>query len=141
MLHRIAAGEEDDRNLRCGGLRGQGRIDPADRGDDPNPVADQIGGKRREAVVVSLGPTVLGPDVLAIDIARLFQALLERGNERLPLRARVPTEHPDYRFRRLLRARTRMSGPTRSRPRNLARPTTFLCRMNFRIPALEETPP
>jgi len=74
-------------------------------------MADQIGRQCWQSIVLVICPAVFNRDVLALDIASLFQTPTERGQE-MWVRARHPgVEESDYRHRRLLRAR-------RKRPRD-----------------------
>jgi len=70
-------------------------------------MADQIGRQCWQSIVLVICPAVFNRDVLALDIASLFQTPTERGQE-MWVRARHPgVEESDYRHRRLLRARPR----------------------------------
>jgi hypothetical protein len=76
-------------------------------------MADQIGRQCWQLIVLVICPAVFDRDVLALDIASLFQTPTERGQE-MWVRAGDPgVEESDHRHRRLLRAR-------RERPRRCA---------------------
>ena len=48
--------------------------------DDRDPVVDEISGKRRQAIVVALAPSILDCDIFAFDKAALFQPLAKGRN-------------------------------------------------------------
>ena len=103
-LDRITAAEEDDGNSRRRGLgrecRGVGVGN-----DHHDPAANQIGGERRQSIILALRPAVFDRHVPALDSAGFVQALAECSE---PLRERPrrhPAEEPNHRHRRLLRAR------------------------------------
>jgi hypothetical protein len=76
-------------------------------------AANQIGGQRWQSIVSILGPAVFDRDILALQIAGLFQPLPDGlYAESVSLR-RSGKEQADHRHRRLLRAR-------RERPRRRA---------------------
>ena len=68
------------------------------------PTANEVGGQRGQSIVLVVRPAVFDREVLALDIACLFQAPMERGQEGRVLAGRPAVEEPDYRQRRLLRA-------------------------------------
>src|SRR5262245_16091084 len=74
--------------------------------------AKKVRDQKRQSVSLTLGRAVFDQDVLALDIASLLHALVERGH---PVKRRewVVSEKPDHRHRRLLRTR-------RKRPRRRA---------------------
>src|SRR5262245_32077817 len=66
---------------------------------------DQVGGQRRQSVILPFRPAILDRRVLTLECAGFLQALAERCEERLkPVRRRA-VEKPDHRHRRLLRPR------------------------------------
>jgi hypothetical protein len=110
QLDRVLADNEKDRD-RCGcRLSRQRRVGAARRGDHGDAPANQFVRQRWQPIVLTLGPAVFDRYVLALDEARLLQALAECPQlVRVRLR-RSGVEEPDHRHRRLLRAR-------RKRPR------------------------
>src|SRR5262249_26681870 len=73
--HRVAAGEEDDRDRRAcqlGCQRHNGASTRDDHGDLPT---NQFGCLHRNFIKLILGPSVFNRYVLALDIAGLLQAL------------------------------------------------------------------
>ena len=51
------------------------------RGDHVDLAADEIGGQRRQPIVVVLCPAVFDRDVLALDVAGVAQSLAKRGRK------------------------------------------------------------
>src|SRR5262249_26022333 len=92
----------------CCGPRGT-----TDRGDHGHLMGDQKGPQRWQSVALVICPAVFDRDVLALDIASLFQTPTERGQEMWVRAGDSGIEESDYRHRRLLRAR-------RERPRGHA---------------------
>ena len=76
----------------------------AARCDNIDLAADEIGGQRRQPIVVKLRPAVLDGQVLPFDIAGLTQTLSERGQQRSVRVGRSPIEVADHWNRLLLRA-------------------------------------
>src|SRR5262245_46361775 len=74
---------------------------------------NQFSGQGRQAIVMAISPTVLNPEVLAVDQTRFTQALPKRCHTIGVGLRRAWTEESDHRHRRLLRAR-------RERPRSRA---------------------
>src|SRR5262245_48383478 len=68
-------------------------------------MADQIGRQCWQSIVLVICPAVFDRDVLALDIAGLFQASTERGQEMWVRTGRLGAEPSDHRHRRLLRPR------------------------------------
>jgi hypothetical protein len=64
---------------------------------------DQVGGERRQSIILTIGEAVLDCNVLAFDIARLVQAPVKRGDGQCV--ARLAEQESDRRHRWLLRAR------------------------------------
>ena len=107
QLDRIGAGVEHDGD-RCGrGLDRSSGSFAADRDDDGDLAANEIGRQRRHPLILALGPAVLDRDVAALDEASFLQALAEAGDEMRERTGRRGTEEPNHRHRRLLRARRR----------------------------------
>src|SRR5262245_39767399 len=108
-LDRVFGDVEDDGDSGGYGLGRQRRRGiGGDDHDDLSP--NQFGRQRREPVKPTFGPAVVDRHVLALDIARLFEALA-KGTQALGNRfGRSDFEKSDHRHRRLLRAR-------RERPR------------------------
>src|SRR6516162_5591181 len=73
----------------------------AHRHDQVDLAADEVGGQRRQPIIMALGPAVFELDVLALDVAGFTQSLMERTAE--VWRGREGTELADYRHRLLLR--------------------------------------
>src|SRR5262249_7889173 len=113
-LDRVVCYLKHDRNGRRRRLRGQCRRNAGGHNHrylTPN----EIGGQRRQSIVLIVSPAVLDRDVLAGDKSGFFQGLDERGYHGVVTSGRRVPKEPDARHRRLLRMR-------RDRPRN--RPTT-----------------
>jgi hypothetical protein len=111
-LDRVDTGTKHDRNRRgrrLGRQRGQA-VTGDDHGDWP---ANQIRRQGRQAIVLTVCPTVFDGDVLTYDIAAFGQRLAEAGQHWPALRERRAAEKPDHRHRWLLCAR-------RERPRGCA---------------------
>src|SRR5262245_12502602 len=90
------------------GSRRHGRSDrsfAADRDDDSDLTANEIGRQRRHSVILALGPAVLDRDVAALDEASFLQASAEAGDEMRERTGRRRAEKPHHRHRCLLRAR------------------------------------
>ena len=96
-LHRVAAGGEHNGNDRCRSLGGNSRRGDAGGGDDRNLTTDQIGGERRQLVILALRPAILDRDIAALDIADCSEAIPERGQERGKRGRRKSTEIADDR--------------------------------------------
>jgi len=94
---------KDDRYRRRRCLRGEGWSGRPCRKDNGHLLANQIGGQRRQSIILTIRPTVFDGDVFALDIAHFFETALEAANERNPLRGGWAPEKPDCRWCRLLR--------------------------------------
>ena len=84
------------------------------RRDYGDSSANQVGGKFRQTVVLAPRPAVFDDDVIALNKARLLQALAKSTQ---PVRERVwcgGTEEADHRHRRLLRARRERPADSRA---------------------------
>ena len=106
---RIFGNQEHDGGRR-GRLGRSHRSGRAGGGDHVDLAANEIGRHRRQSIGLILAPAIVDRDILALDVATLFEALAER-----PQIIRVTVSHrgveiSDHRHRRLLRAR-------RERPR------------------------
>jgi hypothetical protein len=105
QLDGIGAGAEDNGNCRGRRLgREYGRSASA-RDDHAHLPVDQIGRQCRQSVVLTFRPAVFDHDVLAFDIVRFLQTLVERRDLLAQLSGRCGIEEPDHRHRRLLRPR------------------------------------
>src|ERR1700730_1160198 len=76
-------------------------------------MMDKIGCKFLQSIVLVLREAIFDRHVLALGIARFFQALMERGKKVWVIVARPGVEEPNHRHGPLLRAR-------RERPRSRA---------------------
>src|SRR5262249_41604418 len=90
---------------RAGGCLGRQCCGCSDGRDHHSDLAvNQIGGQRRQSIIVVLRPAILDGDVRALDEALLLQALAEGAQTvRVRLRQRRMPESDDW-HRRLLRA-------------------------------------
>ena len=73
---RVFADAEDDRDRR-GRRLGRQRRSVAEAGDHGDLPSNQIGCQLRQPIEVTLGPAIYDRDVVALDIARLLQALVK----------------------------------------------------------------
>ena len=81
-----------------------GGLAAAGGNDYRHSTADQIGGQRRQAIVLTLCPAKFNCHVAAFGVAGLLKALAERGDEvREPGRCSA-AEIPDFGHHPLLRA-------------------------------------
>jgi hypothetical protein len=71
----------------------------------------QIGSQCRQSIVVALSPAIFDRHVLAVDVPRFAQTLVERTHTTSPQVKRFAAEQSNHRRCRLLRAR-------RKRPRS-----------------------
>src|SRR5262249_41200808 len=85
----------------------------ARRGNNGHTAADEVGHKRRQAIVLATEQVVRHRDVLTFDVAGFVEALMERGHVALRGLGRSGIDEAHDRHRRLLRAR-------RERPRRRA---------------------
>jgi hypothetical protein len=99
---RIASYREHDRDARCSVLGRERRA--AHRGEHDHAAAHQIGGHRRQQLVLTARPAELDRNVLALDKAAFGQAAAEGNNEMRGILRRTRAEEPNYWYRRLLRA-------------------------------------
>ena len=83
--------------------RSSGRF-AADRDDDGDLAANEIGGQRGYSLVLALGPAVLDRDIVALDEAGFLETFAEAGYEMRERTGRSGTEESDHRHCRLLRA-------------------------------------
>jgi hypothetical protein len=80
------------------------------RGDHGHPSSNQFSRQLWQPIHLILSPAVVDRDVLALNIASVFEAAAKRAHT-IRIRLRRPgVEEPDHRHRRLLR-------PPRERPR------------------------
>ena len=82
----------------------------AERGDHGDPSANEVSRQLRQPIELILRPAVFDRDVLALDIAGVFEALAKCAQTLRKRVGRRGVEEPDHRHRRLLR-------PRRERPR------------------------
>ncbi len=101
---RVTRGLEDDRNDSGGGFGRECRR-RAGRCDNGHLSADQIGRHTRQSIVSALGPPVFDLDVMVFDVPSLTQALPECSRRCCLRLGRATVHEPEYRHRRLLRAR------------------------------------
>jgi hypothetical protein len=94
-----------DRSLGC-----ERRCCAARCGDNSHLALDKLGHQSRQPIELILSPPILNHNVAAIDETRIAKALTECRHEMDAGLERAIVEKPDYRHRRLLRAR-------RERPR------------------------
>src|SRR5258705_1967531 len=80
-VDRIAGCRKNDRNRRSRPLGSLRSSAGSGRKYDRDLTANQIGRQGRESFVVTLRPTKLDHDILALDVARLVQALAEGSNK------------------------------------------------------------
>src|SRR5262249_43250647 len=74
---RVHAGAEDNWNGRGQAFEYACRISAGGSGDDRDATSDQISGPFRQPIVLIVGPAIFDRYVLALDKARIFQALAE----------------------------------------------------------------
>jgi hypothetical protein len=74
-------------------------------GDHLHHAGDELGGQCGQPIVLELGPAVLDPQVLPLDVARFAQPLVERGHHRRERTGRGASKKADYRHRLLLSAK------------------------------------
>src|SRR5262249_7078510 len=87
--------------------------------DHSDLAAHELRRQRRQPIVVALGPTVFGNEVLALNVAGAAQTIAERCKETGKGRGRTRTEVTNHPHCRLLRARReRPSGYTASEKRD-----------------------
>jgi hypothetical protein len=108
-LDRVFGDREHDWNRHCCTFGRQRRSKACGRGNDRDLPAHQIGRQLRQAIDL-LGPAVVDRHVLALDIARLFEALAKGTQAPGNRLGRSDFEKSDHRHDRLLPAR-------RERPR------------------------
>src|SRR5262249_4369275 len=112
MRDRGSANAKGDRDP-CGRSFGRKRRRIANRSDNGDATADEVGHERRQAVVLAGKPVVLDRHVLALDVARFAKAFTKRGCMAYGTIERSTAEKPHHRHRRLLRVRRQ--GPRRPR--------------------------
>src|SRR5262249_57218731 len=102
--HRVITGHEDDGDRRRCRLGWEYRRSTG-RSDYGNLTTNQISCQRLQPLVLALGPAVFDRHVLALDEARVCQALAERPQSFRDRIGRSGVQIPDHRHRRLLRPR------------------------------------
>jgi hypothetical protein len=110
VLDGVATSLENDRygggcGLCCEAGRGRAAC-----GNDGDFTANEIGGQRRQSIVLTVRPPIFDRHVPALDVSGLAQALAECGRELRACLTRTKVEIPDNWNGRLLR-------PRRERPR------------------------
>src|SRR4030095_3280748 len=75
----------------------------ADRDDDGDLAANEIGGQCGHSLVLALGPAVLDRDIVALDEAGFLETFAEAGDEMREWTGRSGTEESDHWHCRLLR--------------------------------------
>ena len=75
LLNRIDTKTEDDRDRIGRSLGCTGRNVTAETHNHAHPTADQIGGQFRQAIRIVIGPLILDLQVLAFDVASIFEPL------------------------------------------------------------------
>jgi hypothetical protein len=73
----------------------------ARRGNNCNPAADEVVGQFGQAIYLVLSKAVADPHILALDIARLLQALMKRAEGLCVAAWWRDVEEPDHRHRLL----------------------------------------
>src|SRR5262245_43739029 len=96
-----AKGNRDRRGRSFG--RKRGRI--ANRSDNGDATADEIGHERRQAVVSAAKPVVLDDHVLALDVPGFAEAFAKRGCNACGTIERSTADQADHWSRLLLRTR------------------------------------
>src|SRR5262245_60809369 len=109
MCDRVSANAKGNRDRR-GRSFGRKRRRIANRSDNADATADEVGHERRQAVVFAVQPMVLHRHVLALYVAGFGEAFTERACMARGAIERPTADKADHRHRRLLRAR-------RERPR------------------------
>src|SRR5262249_12630269 len=79
-LDRIISCQEHDRNGFGHLLGGKGRRNATGCGNNRERMGDEIGGKRRQAIVMTFRPTIFDGYVSSFDIAWLIEPLTECGH-------------------------------------------------------------
>src|SRR5262245_46600285 len=104
MRDRVSANAKGDRDRR-GRSFGRKRRRIANRSDNADATADEVGHERRQAVVLAAEPAVLDGHVLALYVAGFGEAFTERACMAGGAIERPTADKADHRHRRLLRAR------------------------------------
>src|SRR5262245_20015672 len=100
---RVFGDVEDDRDRR--GCRLGRKLATSGRDDRGDRSASQFGRQRRQSIDLILSPAVDDRYVVALDIAGVLEALVECAQTIHRRVRRLAVAEPDYRHRRLLRAR------------------------------------
>ena len=106
-LDRIGRAHEHDRDLRRCRLRRFCWIGTAGSENCANLAVDQILRQCWQPVVVPFSPAGIDRDVLALDVSRFLQALIERRGHLREIVRGCAMEESHHRHRRLLRKRRR----------------------------------
>ena len=103
MFDGVVDRSEHDRDLACGRLEGGGLL-PADTDDDGRGNRHQLLGQAAEPVRLAHRVARLEQDVLAIDVAELFERRAKRSESlRFDARAGTHQDADAWNSRRLLR--------------------------------------
>src|SRR6516164_1126825 len=104
-LDRVGANVKHDWDRRGCGL-GRNRRGAGARCDDhAHAAGDEVGGQRRQSLIVAIGPAEFEDDVLALDKACLSKALAEGRHSVSALSGRAGVEETDHWHGRLLPSR------------------------------------
>jgi hypothetical protein len=101
-LDRVVTAIEDDWNCRGCCLGSERRPEAPCRSDDVDLTPNQIGSKRRQSIVLTLGPAVFDRHILTFDVPGFVEALMEWCHRIGGLAWRPAAEKPDHGHRRLL---------------------------------------
>src|SRR5260370_625558 len=74
-LHRVGADHKHDRDRRCRAPGGGGERHAAGYREDRDTSLDQLGGERRQAVVLFIGLAIVDDEVAVLDQARISQSV------------------------------------------------------------------
>src|SRR5262245_28698094 len=110
MRDRVSANAKGDRDRR-GRSFGRPRRRIANRSDNGDATADEVGHERGQAIVLAAEPVVLDDHVLALYVARFAEALTKRGSMARGAIERPTADKANHRHGLLLR-------PRRERPRH-----------------------
>src|SRR5262245_9651939 len=104
---RVAADEEDDRYAHGRRLGRQRRYLAAWCNNDRHLSTHEIGGERRQSIVLSVSPAIVQGDVSTLEESGIIQASPDHRKERRINGGRTGAEEPNHRHRCLLRSRTK----------------------------------
>jgi hypothetical protein len=92
-------------DCRSRSLGRQRRGAAASCNNDGHSAADQISGKFRKSLMLTLGPAIFDRDILALNVTNFAKATMERGQELRELGGGCIGKVANHRHRRLLRPR------------------------------------